>query len=352
MTAFDYGNARLRAMKARLLTRPALDALAEARGIPSLAAALADTPYRPHIDAALARLSGPGTVFRALLLDLQETVAKITRYYHDEARSIVGIVLRRYDIHNLKAVLRGVSRNAAPEAIAEAWLPPGVLGEPVLRDLAGAGDLRAAVDRLATLRFPLSRPLIDLRAGHPGAGLFEMELALSRWHYRTAAEELTGGRHAALSEDLEWQSDIEDLVTVLRFVSGMRAVGGGGGPSASDLRAVLLGYGSLSIRELVQAASADSVEGAVRSLQRTRYGPALRAGFERFQSSDRLSDIELELRRAHLTRSAGRIRTDPLGIGVPLGYLALKSSEIANLRWIIRGVGSGLPAAEIKAGIQ
>jgi vacuolar-type H+-ATPase subunit C/Vma6 len=39
-------------------------------------------------------------------------------------------------------------------------------------------------------------------------------------------------------------------------------------------------------------------------------------------------------------------------VGVPLGYLALKSNEIANLHWIARGVGAELPAAEIKAEIR
>jgi vacuolar-type H+-ATPase subunit C/Vma6 len=65
-----------------------------------------------------------------------------------------------------------------------------------------------------------------------------------------------------------------------------------------------------------------------------------------------LSEFEVELRAAQLNRAAGRIRTDPLGAGVPLGYLALKSNEIANLRWIARGVATSLPAAEIMAGIR
>ncbi|HUF39283.1 MAG TPA: V-type ATPase subunit [Anaerolineales bacterium] len=359
MTAFDYGNARLRAMKSRLLDRGRLAMLAEARDLPALIAGLADTPYRPSIEAALTRASGAGVVARALLQDIQATVEKIKRCYPDEAAPALWIILRRYDLHNLKAVLRGLARGAAPDSIAEAWLPPGELGEPVLRDLAGLGDVRHAIDRMATLRLPFSAPLLALRGERPGAGLAEMDRALTRWYFHISKSELAQSGEAAevLAEDLDWQADIEDLLTMLRFVHPVasRAAGdsraAGADGQQGELRRRLLGEGRLPPRVLAAAGAEDSVESAVRSLQGTRYGEALRAGFRRFQVSNRLSDIEVELRGAHLKNRVARFRTDPLGAGVPLGYLALKTNEIAALRWIARGIAAQLPAVEIKAGI-
>ena len=58
MADFDYGNARLRAMKSRLLSRSALEALAETETIKGLILALAKTPYERSIEAALVRSSG------------------------------------------------------------------------------------------------------------------------------------------------------------------------------------------------------------------------------------------------------------------------------------------------------
>jgi vacuolar-type H+-ATPase subunit C/Vma6 len=43
------------------------------------------------------------------------------------------------------------------------------------------------------------------------------------------------------------------------------------------------------------------------------------------------------------------IPKDPLGIGVVLGYLALKLNEIRNLRWIAHGINSGLPVKIIRS---
>jgi vacuolar-type H+-ATPase subunit C/Vma6 len=49
---------------------------------------------------------------------------------------------------------------------------------------------------------------------------------------------------------------------------------------------------------------------------------------------------------------AGLVAADPLGIGVPLGYSALKVNEVANLRWLARGIHLELGADAIKADLE
>jgi vacuolar-type H+-ATPase subunit C/Vma6 len=43
---------------------------------------------------------------------------------------------------------------------------------------------------------------------------------------------------------------------------------------------------------------------------------------------------------------------DPLGIGVVLGYIALKTAELAKIRWIAQGINLGLKADAIKAELD
>ena len=57
MSGFDYGNARLRALKSKLLSQRDLDALAESGSLQGLIAAMTKTAYRKPIEAALAPLS-------------------------------------------------------------------------------------------------------------------------------------------------------------------------------------------------------------------------------------------------------------------------------------------------------
>ena len=49
---------------------------------------------------------------------------------------------------------------------------------------------------------------------------------------------------------------------------------------------------------------------------------------------------------------AGLIINDPLGIGVFLGYFALKKSEVTNIRWVAQGINLGLEADAIKAELE
>jgi len=48
----------------------------------------------------------------------------------------------------------------------------------------------------------------------------------------------------------------------------------------------------------------------------------------------------------------GMIEKDPLGIGVTIGYIALKVNEIGNLRWIAHGIELGLAPDAIKADME
>jgi len=84
----------------------------------------------------------------------------------------------------------------------------------------------------------------------------------------------------------------------------------------------------------------------------TRYADLLGAGLQAFQQSGRLSSFERQLKHYRLNWMAGLIARDPLGIGVVIGYLALKTNEINNLRWIAQGIRHGLPTGTIRAEME
>ncbi len=69
---------------------------------------------------------------------------------------------------------------------------------------------------------------------------------------------------------------------------------------------------------------------------------------EKYRSSSRLSHFERELYKLRLARLARLITRQPLGIGSVLGYLALKTNEVNNLRWITNGIFLGMKAAAIR----
>ena len=135
MADFDYGNARLHAMKSRLLSQHRLETLADNASLSGLIATLAQTSYRKPVEAALTRASGLDCINEALRLDLTGTLGNIRSFYQDQAVELVAIVLRTYDIHNLKTILRGLTKNLPPGDILPVLLPVGDLNYFTLADL-------------------------------------------------------------------------------------------------------------------------------------------------------------------------------------------------------------------------
>lgn len=355
MSEYDYGNARLRAMRSRLLSRRETEALADINQLPGLIAALLKTAYRKTVEVATTRASGMACITEALHHDLVENLGKTRKFYSGHALEQVAIMLRRYDVHNLKAILRGQSKGVSPGEITGTLLPLGELGSAVLDELLRAPGPRAVIDTLATLRLPIGQPLLDLRAEHPGAEVSAMELALERWHFAEARERLRalGGDVRVLTAAFDLEADLINLLTALRFVHTplerqMLQIAMG----TSTLRDLLVTPGRLPLDLLAQIGARDTLPAAVDLLGSTPYASPLRAGLVLYQQSNRLSDIEKQLRRYRLRRLSGLIVQDPLGIGVILGYFALKIAEIGNIRWVAQGISLGLPAESIKVELE
>lgn len=355
MAGYDYGNARLRAMRSRLLSVKELEGFAEAGSLRGLITGLARTAYREPIESALAHRSGMDSIREALSSDLIQGLGMIRRFYMEEAGSQVDLIMLRYDVQNLKAVLRGVAKNLPVPDILLALIPVGTIGYGALSELAHAPDPRAAIDSLASMGFRLAQPLLELRSELPSADLSRIELSLDQWFFREARKFLEDTRQqkSTLSVAIDLDADLTNILTIIRFAHAPHErkllhtwLG------SDDLEKALVLPGQIPSATLILAGSQDSLASAVGLLVHTLYGPALQAGLETFNRSGRLSDLEKQLRHYHLVRMAQLIAKDPLGIGVVFGYIALKVNEINNLRWIAQGINLGLDPKAIQAELE
>ncbi len=357
MSDFDYGNARLRAMKSRLLSRRTLEGLAEAGNIEGLITALTDTAYREAVEAALVRLTGMECLAEALRNDLVTTVGKARRFFRGRPGELAALTLRRYDLHNVKTILRGLARQVPAGEILASTLPIGELRLADLSELARAPNLRAALDLLATWAVPLSRPLLELRARRRGEGMevSEMELALDRWHLHTAMQAARQAEEEGITlvEALLLEADVANVMITLRLVGVADATSILRGHfGAEEITALFVGPGQIGFAALAEAARRPSVAEAVNALTGTPHGAILTGMMEAYTATGRLSVFERALARRQLQHAAGLFARDPLGIGVLAGYVALKTNEVANLRAIALGLRLGEKPERIRAELM
>ncbi len=354
MPNFDYGNARLLATKSRLLSRQRLERLAGLSSVGALLDELADTPYDRFIHATLLRTASLAAASRMLTEALIAVGEKLRSFYQGSARRQLALWLLRYDVQNLKAVLRGSAWDAARHEIERAFIPLGELSEHVLVDLLEQPGIGEVIDRLATLGSPLATPLVKGRAEHGLEALPALEMALDRWVWRHIAEQLKRMRSAGrLAEAFALEADVTNLITVLRIVAAdlssetLRARLG-----IEDVEGLFVELGSVPLPTLRRAATRETAEAAVAALSDTAYEDALRKGLDTYVSDGAWGAFEATLTGYRLRRLAAQIRTDRLGISVPLGVLALKVNEVRNLRWIANGIYMGLPEERIASRLE
>jgi V/A-type H+-transporting ATPase subunit C len=346
MSDFEYGNARLKAMKSRLLSRVALEELAETRHIAGLITALAETAYREAVNAALLRLSGMDCLAEALRNHLKATVRKAGCFFSGSAGELARLALGRYDLHNLKTVLRGLTSHAPPNEILANSLPVGELRAADLAELARAPSASAAIDLLATWRIAWAQPLLPARAAaRAGATeLFRLELALERWYLDNALRQLSGAAETgrALREALLLEADVANVLTVLRLAGAPAAAGARRGRFGADgIADALVGPGHIPVAVLAAAAQKETPAAVVGALAGTPYHALLAEALESYAATPRLSLFERALRRRQLACAASGLAGDPLGIGVLVGFVALQTNEVGNLRAVAQGIELG-----------
>ncbi len=334
MSGYEYGNARLRALKSQLLGRAEYERLAAADSLEGFIAALTQTAYRQAVEAALARQTGLAVIGAALRRDLTQTINRRRRFYAGEAGDLVMLALLPYDVFNVKTALRGLNSQVSADMILDATLPLGALDEADLHTLATAADARTLIDWLATWQSPLAVPLLRLPAQRSAAVslarqplLLAQELALDRW---LAATLLAADGGAIWQEMAQIDADITNLMTALRLVGWQDA--------PIEPTELFVGPGRIAFDRLAAVSRSPNMESGLSHLAATAYAGALQAGLTVYLVDHRLSAFEHELRRYRLNRAARLFVRDPLGIGVVLGYLALKTNEIINLRLIAQNL--------------
>jgi vacuolar-type H+-ATPase subunit C/Vma6 len=320
-----------------------------------LISALTKTAYQQSVEVALTRSSGMTCVDEAIRSDFVLTVGKVGGFFRGSAGKVVAVVLRAYELQNLKAILRGLSKHVPAGEILATLLPIGELRMSTMRELARLNSPREAIEMLASLGLPFANPLLRVRGEAAGAESFVMELALEQWHYRGARQtiQVEAGRNDPAFYALALDADVTNVLTALRFAHDPHERALLRERLGSDqMEQLFVGPGRIELDVVAGAGKQDTVAAAVESLAKTQLGPALAAGLEDYNRSNRLSDMERQLRRFRLGWMVRQLTKDPLGIGVLLGYVALKVNEIGNLRWITHGINLGLGPVAIASDLE
>jgi V/A-type H+-transporting ATPase subunit C len=305
---------------------------------------LAETTYWTDLESELVHGRTSAVVDEALKDNMVRTYQKVLSFLDPGSRRVLSTLLGRWDVFNIKTVLRGAHNQVPFEEVKESLLPAGYLSGTELEALAKLDDVKAICDTMAMWGLPYAVPL---RRAFPeyakSNNLSLLELALDRQYTEWASMRL-GGEHSDLEAArrvLGIQVDIMNLVTVFRMIK----------EEVDNERAgqYFLEGGRAIRRDLyMDLTRMSDVDEVLDRLKATAYGTALDEAATRYLEMQSIPvfvrALEELLMRTALT--AG-IR-DPHGVGVAIAYLWGKQNEVTNLRIIVQGKEVGMPADRVR----
>lgn len=322
----DYGyiNARVRGMKAKLLDVGFFQGALDGTDFKAFVASLSQSPYMRDVEEAQARLSGLGAIDGAVARNFYGTARSLLTFSSGTPNELIGTLLMRYDLANVKAIARGKHADKQLDDIRGSLFPAGEFKPVLLEEAAAAPDMASAAQILAFGRSPVGSAFLRAaRRYQTDHDLYTLELALDRAYYKAALERAkSAGAPTAFVRHLQREVDATNLLTALKLR--------GRDPSAE----LFVPGGKEVSRALFDAIGHDSEGAALQGLAGTSFAAAA--------TSADLSGVEGAV-RAVLDASAKRLSADPLDIGVVVDFLRRKEAEAAKIRLLARGKFYGVP---------
>lgn len=334
---YPYVTARVKAKKASLYSEDTYPRLLQME-IPQIARFLGEGAYKEEILAHGARLRHVDLIERATADNLASVFRRIIDMCEGRLRDMMAGYLARWDVANIKTILRGKLFGAKDAEIEEDLVAAGNLDATFLRKLVGLDTVEEVFEALKGTIYAEARESLG-ESFDPAKGFAAYEDALAHAYYRRLLEEIQPRTEPSrlFREFVRREIDILNLKTLLRVWRSR---------SSFDRPVFLEGGLELEPEELLAMTALD-LNGLLARLARTSMHADVAAAL-RVVETKGVAHVERTLEKAHLKTASRYSHIHPLSVLPVLDFLARKTREVENIRIIARGKEHGLPAEAMK----
>lgn len=340
----EYVNARIKGMKSRLLPLSVFETLILKPDVESVITELGTTSYKEELEKASVQYSGIMCLEVALRRDFTGICRRILRFMKgDESGKYIRILLGRWDVQNIKTILRGKNIHVPATEVHECLIPAGELDETTLIELVKQPDIKAVIDLMATWTIGYAKPLtMNFREFSEKRDLAVLEYAIDRYYFQHALKAVKGEYYddRIMREMVLTEIDVTNIKSVLRLIRD--------GIDVDEAQEFLIEGGpALSRAKLVSMLKAGTLEGAIKVLDTTPYCFLSDTTEEVFRTK-KISIFEKELDKYLIKQGVRLFLADPLSIAIPIAYLWSKYNEVTNIRIIARCKTADIPEKELR----
>ncbi len=343
LSDYGYVNARVRGMRSHLLTKDFFMRLVETPDFESLHSMLEQTIYRREVNEAVLMDPERPDYDQALNLNLIAAFRKILDATGGEAHRLTGILLAKYDLLNVKTILRGKKGSATASEIISQLVPVGNLRMDSLEQMAQEREIKDVISTMNGLQIRYARPLV---AAYPtymkkDQDLSILEIALDKFHYQDVMDSLRGKdtNVEMVRQMISGEIDMRNISTLVR-IRGLKLDDG-------EVEQLRIPVGMLSEDQFLGLHRLGDIVQLVSEYPDPRYRKLLERALAEYQEEDMVA-FDRELERELVRRGVAMSNVDVLSIGVIIGYIWAKQNELINLRIVLKGKMMDQPQADIR----
>ncbi len=334
---YPYVTARVKARRGLLLPKEAFDRFLQME-IPEIARFLGEQQYKEEMVALGARYNGVDLIEMASSLNLEKTYTQIYDFSEGQLKLMIGRYLDRYDLQNIKTIVRAKVYGATERELLEDILPAGSFSREFLQKLIETKDLESVFEALEGTIYSTALQLLGKRASEVTSWA-EWEDLVSTLYYSELIESITpvNEPNNLMLEFVRREIDIINLKTLLRAWAS----------KAEFEREIFLDGGfELSRDELHEMLRMDQTQLARKLSEYSFYKEI--AGKLGETATSGIGVLMRSTERVHLTEAEHYSHLHPLSILPVLDYIIRKDREVQNIRIIARGRESRLPTETIR----
>jgi len=335
-------------MSTALLKEDKLERLLKTETLDDFRYQLASTDYEVDIKASEQKFVKGMRQVEVLEDALQQNfirqVHKIRSILEDEPAELVNLLLRGWDIYNIKTVIRGKHANLAPAEIMQNMFWVGSLERSFLEELVQEADVGAVVEALIKVNHTLVLTLREkLKDYFYSGNLLELEVAIDKWHYQDALRlrEQGGENFELMRKFLQAEIDYKNIITALRL--GKAEI-----KPSEALKYFLSGGLKINREKFSILVAQNETEGIVAYLRKLSLANILGKHLETYRKTEEISVLERAFETQRLVGIGTQAMENPFGFGILMSYLRLKYNELVNLRIILRAVEFGIPEEMVR----
>ena len=330
---YAYAVARVKAKKANLMGNDAYQKML-LMSLPEISRFISESGYAKEITELTGKFDGINLIEHATYMNMARLLNGILDSTTGELHDTLAAYLEKWDIWNLKVILRGKSFGIDTDNLREDLVPAGNLDGASLEKLIALETEEDVLNMYSKMNETVI-PQSVIEAYKEQGNLAPIEDFLDKHHYERLLLSIDpSSRPTRLYQDfVRKEIDITNIETILKLK--MEGVHGD-----EVMKYYIPGGKDIDKKLATQLANAETVSAALNDLAQLDFYENIKEALDADANSLRNIVAGLNKYKMEMTRSFSHLY--PLSIIPIIDYMIHKENEVNNIRIIARGIESGL----------